>query len=1369
MHFFRDIFNSDFEQPEKRIFFVIPPREETPEGSSGKDKKEKPPEKEKPKIPEHRAIAEQRKLRAQIERERATKGLSEETREEKQRLREEIDRTGSAKEYAETFRKSPDFAACAANLETGMQLEDQDTFFNFEKWLVIDPPVLADFFEQFGFMPHGKGRNAFLEGLRLPPDTAQHQESQKALREIVKILREHFEVKRKAREDLKKHAEEGPAGETIDTGVKTLMQNYRRSSGLEKAMILGAIGIGLVLLGRLGKKKFFGCENTKWSDVMWWIAAGFGINFLSGKISKDGKTLVQRLDVGLEIDQLSDENKLKDYAEKHGMKDDQEKLRTFVRLQTIDIKKLFSLYEEAGGPASSAKEIDPRKLGFFKGEIDGKSAYDIIDSLVKETSVNENIHRHKEAALLRGETPQVITGDDLLLWESPGVAMETFKEKYVYGELGELNQTLLDVIINECGTTVMRKKCPAKQDEARLYRQIAAGTVAAAGTLGRGAWEATKGAAEWTWDLGKTGYRIVRDNVAIPFGTWTAAQWNRYAPRVRRGISEAIGWRERVCSSQEAKINKVLPAGFAIDVTENSRATVCGYPGIPFEIATRKDGKEVIIFKLGGKSVEFIVDDGMGGNAARAADLERLVRTQVEALVKARGEPALAGKTPAWDAREKKWKIEKVSAAGDALLGIAGGATTLTFEINPDGRSLKFFDAEKEITNFAQLDIIHRDSVIQEAVWGADSRAEKYLRDLEVHVAEVKTDAVYGARIAGWLGGLAFHAVLKGPGKKISDGLQFFDGRSVGGAEKLAITETNGGHDFLEAQAAKILIDSTYQNAFSSLETLIDNASEGVLARLDALVKKTAMWIIPTSLDVPAGINGRILQRQWKFMLDYKKMETLEFFKQDLRAPRTAVGSIDAVYKTRIVEAIKHLENLSREIQSCTGDEEVAGRFQEFLSGQGSGAAKAPGLEYLNYTNSDYRMLFGEYQRMITNRKYNYPGLESLTDVSISIGSHSWGAADEAFEIYQVLMRVWSYHTRRFATEDAMSGDPKNEIHPDNQRAIRNGIIAQVRRHLENATSAGGGTIHLKDLPPHATDADLDAWVDPSWKPGMARPRQGPRWTGSTAIAAHFAREAAGTVSLREAHEARDVEGQINPTPENLDAIRIELRKIFAETFPTRYASRFRAEFMQKYDRILRDLPEGLMLQAITENGSEKELLKRFRYELGVLRDQASRDHALTEVGLALWRFFKWAVDTKTWDLAGENPHVKSDKIKPQHKAAIAAQMDKLEKLYKKRLEDEYGHWYGDEYDSDQVEFLEKVELPFYRELYMNKTILQNQSPRVLAESYSEFLKKSYRECLEDRVKQRTQEAIDRTETLARSSNPAWTEIYLEMDRIIKV
>lgn len=997
-----------------------------------------------------------------------------EAQEGERELQEELDESGEAKEYVETFKESRNFEIFTMWLEQGMTLGDTEGSLNFETWLTKDPQQLAEFFDQFQYAPRGKGRQKFVEGLRAEAESDEFKGSQDVVQKLVNILREHFEIKRKAGVDIQAQVTRSPMGDTIGNGVNTLMRNFKRAPGTEKLMILAAVGIGIILINKYKDDKVPFTKDTKWSSVFMMLGAAWGVNYLSGKVSKDGRTLLQRMDVMRDIDDMSEDGMLRGYAEDLKMGEDQERLKTLHQLiyKGVSAKRLFELYEEAELATEKNKTIDPRALGFYKNEIDGKATYELMDTLVKQTSVNEYTRlRHKEAQDTGVKyTPP--NKDAIAAWEQPGVAIDAFKAKYVNGELGANDLTYFDVVMNEINAA-NREEAARRgiSPEALVNEKIAAGKAARkpdwiGGKIKKGA-EAVK---EWAQDEKRWGGKWVylgvaaganrawefsRDEILIPSGQFIARKYRTLAaPQIKRGVD----W------LRQGKINEVVPTDFAADVTAENQVTIMGLPGNNFEIEVGKG--EVII-----NGVTFEIDKGVDGNSINARLLETDIKKKVDALINSKNIPQLKGKKPKWDATHKEWTIERVEVDGNDLLGIGTPDATgrrkaqvdVAFTIDSDGKNMRFYDGEKEIADFRKIENIHRDAEIEKAVWNADPKLKQHLEGLAVQVDDVQASPAHTFIIQGRIAGLKFFAVPKA-GKTpatLANGLQFYNSATgVGGFEKVQITEANGAAKFLDELGAKILASGEFLNPFFDLESLMDQTGEGVWTRLSNAFRTTRFWVVPT--NIPEAINGRVLQRQWKYLLDFKKRETVEFFTEQLNGK--SVADIESLYKKYIDSTLRELERLAEDIRATSDDQKVE-QFPRIFSR----------LETTNYTNPDYRKLFEEYRKMITNANYNYEGIETFGDISVG----KWGAADKAYRIYQVLLDVWSYHTREFAIEDPMAKNPKNELHADTQTKIRRGVIDRVRSILDQHNA--NGTITMDELPKHETSSDMAKWVDPTY------------------------------------------------------------------------------------------------------------------------------------------------------------------------------------------------------------------------------------------------------------------------------------------------
>lgn len=1007
---------------------------------------------------------EQRKARELIKSETAEK------------RKEIIDESGNAMEYAKTFEqftKTPGFDHLTKYLQEGMSWNAPNTLFNYENWVTWERTEdVACFIElgaAAGTFPVGKGRQAFLDGLKcgVPKETdseeikQKYRESRDALQEIVKKLKSHFEKVGISKADTEAQAEKPLLGDTISNKVNTLLKNYNRASGKEKAAILASVGIAIVLLYQLKDKKLPSfLKNKTYKDAFLFMGAAFGINYLSGKVSKDGRTLLQKMDIFRDVDQLRDDNVLKAFANQYGMGENQEKLRSLFALQRSNVKELFLLYREARQDSniSGKKEISQERLvqmGFKRNQVDSAGAYQIMEALVQDTAKNEaqsfiqsqEQEAKKSGALYPSEEKQKV----LKRFQDNAIAV--FEGKYIEGEFKDVSVTLFDAIIFETRAKPISEINLQARERRLTNRALKGGKEAAKWTYEKSKPYA-QAAGRKTVQIGKKVYEVGRDSVVIPIVGHARRLNAKYvAPHTVQPVREWLGER------QKEDLNKVLPPEFNVEVTKasaagTSEATIMGLPRIPFEIKVTTDGKEVAIIN----DIEFLLDDGVQKNKSNADRLAQSLERKMQSLLRTNSEnrPQLLGKTPQWE--KGRWVFKDVEVEGDKNFGMAQKEKiSVRLAIANDG-SIHFYTAGKEISDFDKLDGAYRDSVIEGKVRNLLKeklgRDRKFLGDLPVYVENVEERTPKeGPLIKGNIAGLKFFAILKSnpaaPGNLgvHQGGLQFCDanGKGAGGAEKLKIRQNNGGPQFLEALSNRILLKDSYSvEPFISLENQIENTGEGFLARLGEMAKTKRLWIIPT--NVKGGVNGQILHNQWKKTLEFKMKETLDFFKHDLQD--NSLEYLDIKYKANIVTTHNELTSLSQTIQTMT-EEQRADNFENLLAR----------VEIANYPCKQYQDLFQSYKTAV--EKYNYKGLDS-TDLPLS---------GEYYDVYQTLLRVWSANTRQYANGDPADGAT---LTPKAERWI-NYVISQVQDRLDEAQKKG--SISFANLPKAQTEDDLRAWI----------------------------------------------------------------------------------------------------------------------------------------------------------------------------------------------------------------------------------------------------------------------------------------------------
>ncbi|MBP9718687.1 hypothetical protein KBD59_05345, partial [Candidatus Gracilibacteria bacterium] len=172
-------------------------------------------------------------------------------------FRENIDETGDAKEYIETFTKDKiRYDQLVGNLKLIMSRAGTDSAANFENWEGMPPTDVAKIFDienQAGsgadYIPRGKGRLAFVAGLKQatpdsdPTHKNTYEQSDAVVKALVQILHERFEKENRADADLNQEKNKPLLGHTLGDMKKELLRNLQGGSGLDKTMIVGSLAL----------------------------------------------------------------------------------------------------------------------------------------------------------------------------------------------------------------------------------------------------------------------------------------------------------------------------------------------------------------------------------------------------------------------------------------------------------------------------------------------------------------------------------------------------------------------------------------------------------------------------------------------------------------------------------------------------------------------------------------------------------------------------------------------------------------------------------------------------------------------------------------------------------------------------------------------------------------------------------------------------------------------------------------------------------------------------------------------------------------------------------------------------------------------
>ena len=193
--------------------------------------------------------------------------------------------------------------------------------------------------------------------------------------------------------------------------------------------------------------------------------------------------------------------------------------------------------------------------------------------------------------------------------------------------------------------------------------------------------------------------------------------------------------------------------------------------------------------------------------------------------------------------------------------------------------------------------------------------------------------------------------------------------------------------------------------------------------------------------------------------------ETLMIFQHDLQGSK--LNDIPLLYHQDIERTHVMFDELSKYIASLPNDKK-AEDFEDLLGGSDVTSGPRAGitsLEFAGYSNEKYEELFRKFKETIQSERYDYDGLDT-TDVG----------GGEYYDIYNVLLNVWSRGTRQHAKKRPTSTLPARDI------ADIEDVITKVSTKLELAQQADWGVnkvIKKKNLPAGGSlnEADLDLWL----------------------------------------------------------------------------------------------------------------------------------------------------------------------------------------------------------------------------------------------------------------------------------------------------
>lgn len=229
----------------------------------------------------------------------------------------------------------------------------------------------------------------------------------------------------------------------------------------------------------------------------------------------------------------------------------------------------------------------------------------------------------------------------------------------------------------------------------------------------------------------------------------------------------------------------------------------------------------------------------------------------------------------------------------------------------------------------------------------------------------------------------------------------------------------------------------------------------------------------------------------------------------------------------------------------------------------------------------------------------------------------------------------------------------------------------------------------------------------------------------------------------------------INPTAEVLRGLERDMDGIFKEVFGSDASTlstnefQFEPEKVPKYLGIISELRDAMLRRAIIQNRSRRELLNAYKEELiswkNELRQKSYPGKAWNWMkGLAL-RIA--STDPKRALSDPQNPHLKEGPLLLRDKAFISQHLNGIENHFFEDLKEQYGGAFTDDYNPKATEFVKESLIPFYKDYYLNRAIIEGWNAQTLIIYYSRMVSVLASCCIKDQAK-REKQTIKYTEQI---------------------
>lgn len=925
---------------------------------------------------------------------------------------------------------------------------------NIVNWPTTDTERAAEFIRE-NFPGEEAGRNAFADALLSPSqeETSQQGTMRAPLNhyawtilnvlvsKIIERKRTHSETSQQRR-DLQGNM--GDVAETVKTGARNLLDRFKQAPPMEKALMIAAAGVILKLLWDQ-RDKTIGKDGPKWKTLAMLAAAGIGLNYLSGKVSTDGKTLLNRLDMGTSIEQLEEDDMYKMFALYLGPEgaesatrsvmerfelDGERDVENLFALGSLDMRRIHRVWQETdiharqelSIPNLIAIGIPPREAEKYidkRNPPGSKGMYSAIKKLYWFVGMNYYHELADDPNFDPARGNDNIASAFSRAGQDDYIALGIIAMQYKYLKPDDPTRTYQEIMID---ALIEREMDAAGEIEENML-------VWSSGRLPR---EAIDGI--------RRGYREMRnitENAGrgiLNFGRnafHTSEEW------LAIGLAHAgVEYSTKTKKTRET-LTTLLGANFPFEIRESemrNRGKIWMY-GVPLEYHARTRGNDHII-RIHGVVLRTGMSPSEVDNAKR--NLVQKAKDKLFQLLSQSRIPGASGIQPdqlVWNEATQRFFINRHVAA-DQRFGIQEKDIHMAVRVRKDNGQVELFVDRSRITDVSNLDESYRMSRVSEAIYDAFPALTQKLTGgnmdppvaIEITKAETKPDGTI--EIEGNIGGVQFSHRLSAN--------QNVDAPTMRGL----LSGLNIQPTLINAYLRHVAEDPDFHRPFDDIYDRFRQVSEGGFwSRVGSVWDTRFLGFIPTNFR--GAQIGPIRETQLLHTLMHKKAETLYFM--GLRMQGRTLGNFDQTVRSEMEKILTNAKSKARAVYTTAeqkyqnagrgeaGDQQLVLHYDQFYTD----------ILNIGYQNPDYQTKVQAFIQSIHDTHYRYiPDLEG-------VGS--------AHQVFTRLLAIYINDTRQF--------NRPNSLNPAEQ-AQMDAVITRITSLLDYAQthSDRAGFITLTSL-----------------------------------------------------------------------------------------------------------------------------------------------------------------------------------------------------------------------------------------------------------------------------------------------------------------